>query len=282
LGIIAVARGSPVGLINQREKPMSCFRVLVIVFGQLITWVASQAVAQDATGTGSAAKPKPTDAVNIAPAAEAAPASVPGHPDFPDLTIPLNADVATLQNLVIKAKKAKPGSPEQYKAQQTAIKQASSKLMQTLDKLSPAYKQAEMDTIISSVALLTFFNDKDQSVVIKQVTDFLKGRKKLSIQDVQTGIMTAGMLELQPNKNPAREIYELINELLKDDDREEMQSLRLNMQAAVRRLNMLGSKFEFDAQTVDGQRITTADFAGKFVLVDMFAYGRETSVEIPL
>jgi peroxiredoxin len=128
-----------------------------------------------------------------------------------------------------------------------------------------------LDTIISSVSLLTFFNDKDQAALILQVTDFLKSRKKLSIQDVQTGILAAGMIELRPEKKPAHDIYVLLDELLKDDDREEMQSLRINLQASIRRLRMLGNKFEFEAMTMDGKSIKIDDFAGKFVIVDMFA-----------
>lgn len=213
---------------------------------------------------------KPTEGSNAATDTAAPSQNQPAN-YFPDLTEPVEADMAILQQFVLKAKQAKPGSPEQYKAQQSAIRNASTKLLGMLKKDDPAFQQAEMDTIISSVSLLTFFNDKDQVALIRQVTDFLKSRKKLSIQDIQTGMLAAGMLELRPEKQPAYDIYVLLDDLLKDDEREEMQSLRINLQASARRLKMLGNKFEFEAVTMDGKKITTEDFAGKFVIVDMFA-----------
>ncbi|MBX3423057.1 MAG: TlpA family protein disulfide reductase [Pirellulaceae bacterium] len=191
--------------------------------------------------------------------------------NFPDLTIPAGADVPTLQRVVAAAKSARPTSADEYKAQQTAVRQASSALLRKLSKEDAAYAQAEMDTIISSVALLTFFNEDEQSDIVDQLTNFLKGRNPLSIQDIQTGMLAAGMLELQPDKQPAREVYELLDELLKEDQRDEMQSLRLNLQASVRRLNMLGEPFELNATTIQGEQITTQRFAGKFVIVDVFA-----------
>jgi thiol-disulfide isomerase/thioredoxin len=192
-------------------------------------------------------------------------------PEFPDLTLPAGSDVGALQKLVLKARLAKPGNPDQYKAQQTAIRDASAKLTQLLKKDNPAYRQAEIDMITSSVLMLTFFSDKEQATLIQQVTDFLKSRKKLSIQDVQTGVIAAGMIELRPEKKPAHDLYVLMDELLKDDDREEMQSFRLNLQGSIRRLRMLGNKFDFEATTMDGKKLKTEDFAGKFVIVDFFA-----------
>lgn len=190
---------------------------------------------------------------------------------FPDLTIPDNADIAQLQAVVARAKTATPGSEQQYKAQQTAIRVASAELVKRLPKDHPAYPQTELDMIMSSATLLTFFDDDQQVDVVEKVQQFLKSRESLSMQDVQIGVLAAGMVELQPDKEPAKEIYQLLDELLKDDQREEMQRLRINLQASVRRLDMLGQKFELDASTVDGKLMKTEDLAGKFVLVDIFA-----------
>lgn len=191
--------------------------------------------------------------------------------NFPDLTFPETADAAALQQIVAKAKQARPTNGQQYKAQQMAIKSASAKLVQLLKKDSTAYQQAEIDSITASVALLTFFNDKDQATLIQQLSDFLKGRKQLSLQDVQTGIFAAGMLELQPQKQPAHDVYTLLNELLEPDKREEMQALRINIQASIRRLELLGRKMEFQAKAIDGKSIKIDDFAGKFALIHFFA-----------
>lgn len=190
---------------------------------------------------------------------------------FPDLTIPADASIAQLQELVTRAKTALPGSEQQYKDQQTAIRTASSELLVKLPKDHPAYSQTEMDMIMSSATLLTFFEESEQVDVVEKIHEFLKSRDSLSMQDVQIGVISAGMVELQPDKEPAKEIYQLLDELLKDDKREEMQRLRINLQASVRRLNMLGQKFELDATTVDGRQLKTDDLASKFVLVDIFA-----------
>lgn len=240
-------------------------------FTQLLLALSVVASTTISLSQDSSKADSPAASQNGAP--QAAPAS-----DFPDLTIPEKADAAVLQSIVIKAKQARPTNGEQYKAQQTAIKTASAKLMQSLKKDSQAYSQAEVDSITASVSLLTFFNEKDQATLITQLTDFLKGRKQLSMQDVQTGMMAAGMLELQPQKQPAHGVYSVLDELLKPDKRPEMQSLRLHIQASIRRLEMLGRKFEFEAKSIDGKSLKTDDFAGKYVLVSFFASWSKPSI----
>ncbi|MEO8272040.1 MAG: TlpA disulfide reductase family protein, partial [Aureliella sp.] len=60
-------------------------------------------------------------------------------------------------------------------------------------------------------------------------------------------------------------------DLLENDEREEMQSLRLNLKASIGRLDLLGSKFELEAKSLDGRIVRIDDYAGKFVIVDFFA-----------
>lgn len=197
----------------------------------------------------------------------------PGSVVFPDLTIPAGARVEDLNAIIRKAQAAQPRSPDQYQQMQTAIRDASRQILIQLrgQEESPQYRQAELDSISSSVALITFFGEDARQKTMEQVHDFLKKRKQLELRDVQMGMMAAAMLELQPNKKPARDTYELLDERLKEDEREEMQSLRINLQASVRRLNLLGSKLELAATAIDGKKIEIDDFAGKFVLVDFFA-----------
>lgn len=214
------------------------------------------------------------------PAAKDAAAANP----FPDLTIPPNANAQQLAQLLAAAKTARPSNPNQYQAMQTAIRDASKQLMKILggSKDSPEYQQAELDSITSSVALMTYFGEDAKKKTLDQVHEFLSSRKELSLQDVQTGMLTAAMLELQPDKTPARDTYKLMYDLLEKDEREEMQSLRINLQASIRRLELLGNKLELDTKTIDGRPIKIDDFAGKFVIVDFFATWCEACLaEIP-
>ncbi|MFN3190463.1 MAG: peroxiredoxin family protein [Aureliella sp.] len=203
---------------------------------------------------------------------------------LPDLTIPKNADAKTLAGIVSKAKAISPQSPSQYQAMQTAIRDASRALLARMKgkEDSNEYKQAELDTITASVALMTFFGEDAKKKTVEQVHNYLKNKETLSITDIQTGMMAAAMLELQPNKKPARDTYELMDELLKEDEREEMQSLRINLKANVRRLQLLGSKFEIDTRSLDGEEIKTDHYAGKYVIVDFFAtWCQPCLIEVP-
>jgi peroxiredoxin len=195
------------------------------------------------------------------------------EPSFPDLSLPEKATVEELSQLVVRAKQALPKSPQQYQAMQTAIRDASQRLLKLLEDSpnTPGYQQAELDVISSSVALMTYTGEDARNKTLQQVHEFLKSRKQLSLQDIQTGMIAAAMLELQPNKKPARDTYQLLDDLLADDDREEMQSLRLNLQASIRRLDLLGNKFDLAAQANTGETINIDDYAGKFVIVDFFA-----------
>lgn len=203
---------------------------------------------------------------------------------LPDLTIPPNPTVDQLQTIVQTAKAIQPGNSEQYQAMQTAIRDASRKTLDLLkgEEDTPEYRQAELDTISASVLLMTFFGEDAKKRTLEQVHTFLKQREELSMSDVQTGMMAAAMLELQPNKKPAKDTYELLDELLKEDEREEMQSLRINLKANVRRLELLGNKFDFAAETISGKKIEIGDLAGKYVIVDFFAtWCQPCLVEVP-
>lgn len=233
---------------------------------------AANSAAPSSAAPNSAAESTP-GAMPDASDAAAEPATASDAEPFPDLTLPADATQAQLQALVEQAKQQRPRNPEQYQAMQTAIRDASKKLISLLDKQrdAPRIQQAELDSITSSVALMAFVGEDSQQKTLEQVHEFLKGRKELSMQDTQTGVLAAAMLELQPNKQPARETYQLLCDLLENDPREEMQSLCLNLKASIRRLDLLGNKFDLQATALDGREIRIDDYAGKFVIVDFFA-----------
>lgn len=202
-------------------------------------------------------------------------------PELPDLTIPAEATLEQLDELISRAKNIRPASNEQYVAMQTAIRDASQQILKVLKKepTSARYRQAELDTISSSILLMTFSTEDSKEQTLQQVHKYLRKRETLSLSDVQTGMMAAGMLEFQPDKRPARDTYNLLDELLEEDEREEMQALRVNLQANIRRLEMLGSKFVFAAETMDGQKFDVEQLKGKFVIVDFFATWCEPCLE---
>lgn len=188
---------------------------------------------------------------------------------LPDLAIPQKATVAEIDAIINTAKAIRPESSEQYEAMQKAIRDASQQLMRLIkDKENARYRQAELDNISASILLMS---EDNQEKTLEQVHKFLRSKDTLSIPDVQTGMMAAAVLELQPDKNPARDTYALMDDLLKDDEREEMQALRVNLNANIRRLELLGSKFELVADTIDGQKLDIEDLKGKYVIVDFFA-----------
>ncbi|MCA9192491.1 MAG: TlpA family protein disulfide reductase [Planctomycetales bacterium] len=189
------------------------------------------------------------------------------------LRIPANATADQLEQLIERANQLRPETHPDYLATQNAILSASKKLLELLsnERGSERFQRIELEAIKSAVALMAFSSPESQQKASEQVAEFLKGRNPLSLSDVQTGILAASMLEMQPNKKPARDLYQLMDSLLEKDQREEMQSLRLNLQASVRRLELLGKKLELAALDINGNRIQVDDFAGKFLIVDFFA-----------
>jgi thiol-disulfide isomerase/thioredoxin len=196
----------------------------------------------------------------------------PELPPLPDLGFTANSNAEALDKVIATAKGIRPGSAEQYSAMQTAIRDASKQLMSVLkDKNLPRYKQAQLDSMSASLSLATFFGEEARAKVVEQLKQMLKERETLSIEDVQMATIAAANLELNPNKKDARDIYALLDELLTDDKREEMQSMRVNLQSSLRRIDLLGSKFEIEYKDIRDKVVKTDDFAGKFVIVDFFA-----------
>jgi peroxiredoxin len=237
----------------------------VAVAVQLAAALVAAALVAATTCGQQTGDPSSNSEAAVAPATEGA--------SFPDLTLPADANADQLQKFIRTAKSAQPRNPAQYRTMQTAIRDASRMLMAEFkeEKSSAAYQQAELDVITSSVLLMTFFGEDAQRRTLEQVHQYLERRKTLGISDVQTGMMAAAILEIQPDKQPARQTYELLDRLLENDEREEMQALRLNIQANIRRLDLLGSELELEATALDGTPVRISDFAGSFVLVHFFA-----------
>lgn len=268
--VVLLALQSSFGLLRAVEPtPLSTFSVDPTVVEGLADSTDDLEPPESSTQENATEDPRPKDQQKDADRSAGQAESE--EPDFPDLSVPPGADRQKLEQIVARAKTARPKSVEQYQAQQVAIREASTRLLEILPAEDPAFAQTEMDSIIASVSLMAFFGDDEQEDILDQLVELFNSRDTLSMQDVQTGLLAAGMIELQPDKQPAIELYELLDQKLEGDSREEMQSMRLNLQASIRRLNLLGNRLELSATTIDGKKITTEDFKGKFVIVDLFA-----------
>ena len=205
-------------------------------------------------------------------AKSSAPAATENQTPLPDLTVPTGADRAALEKIVAAAKAMKPNTLAAYRHMQTGLRDASNGLLKAIaDKNDPVRMQAELDVLSSSAALMVNDTEEAREKILQRIQSYYEGRKELSLADVQTGMIVAFYLEMQPRKSPARDVYKLLYDRLENDPREEMQSLRINLLANVRRLEMLGNKLELNVTSIDGKPIKTEDFAGKFLIVDFFA-----------
>lgn len=265
------------------SAPIHCLRASLLaafIATMSIVHCGVQIYAQDAAKPASdkpaaekpdAGKPASDKPASDKPTAEAA-KPAPELPPLPDLTFGPTSTAEALEKVISTAKAIRPASAEQYSAMQTAIRDASKQLMAVLkDKNLPRYKQAQLDSMSASLLLATFFGEEARAKVVEQLKQMLKDRETLSIEDVQMATFAAANLELNPNKKDARVIYALLDELLANDKREEMQSMRINLQSSIRRIDLLGNKFELEYKDIKDKVIKTEDFAGKFVIVDFFA-----------
>ena len=256
---------------NLHRGPQRWIPLALLAIAGFSHWTTGpSAFAQESANDTSA------NATEASGAGQAAPKS-----NMPDLTIPKSGSDKELKSFIAMVKKLRPQLPQDFNAMQVAIRDASKELLKRLKgkEETNEYRQAELDVITASVTLLTFVPPEQQIKAIEQVHNFLKSRDPLSITDVQTGMLAASMLEMQANKKPARDTYQIMLDLLEDDEREEMQSLCVNLSANLNRLKLLGSKLELAAVDLEGRKIDIDDYAGKFVIVDFFATWCKSCIE---
>lgn len=248
-----------------------CDNLAAVLFVALCVWTSSPSVSAQETAGSASANPAETGGVG----------QTPPKSNLPDLTIPKDGSDNELKSFVAMVKKLRPQLPQDYTAMQTAIRDASKELLKRLKGKEDTneYRQVELDIITASVTLLTFVPPQQQAKAIEQIHEFLKNRDPLSITDVQTGMLAASMLEMQSNKKPARDTYQVMLDLLEEDKREEMQSLCVNLEANLARLNLLGSKLELVARDLEGRKVDIEDYSGKFVIVDFFATWCKSCIE---
>ncbi len=189
--------------------------------------------------------------------------------------LPSPASKANLRDFLAQQKALQPKSPQEYLAMQQAIRAASKALLPLLDRKvdSREFQQVEFDAIASTVALMATQGEDANKKTTDQIHNFLKSRKQLQLPDLTTGMQAAMLLELQPNKQPARETYELLLELTKEDERPEIIGFRYQIEGSIRRLDLLGKPFQLKAKSLAGQTIDMEDYKGKYVLVNFFIRG---------
>ncbi|HBE70932.1 MAG TPA: hypothetical protein DDW52_22530 [Planctomycetaceae bacterium] len=187
--------------------------------------------------------------------------------------LPSPATKEALLKFLETTKEQPPKSPEDYVAMQQAIRAAAKQLLPMLDKNKEPelFQSVEFDAIASTVALMaTYTKKEDQQQVLTRVVEFLKSREELSLPDLNTGMHAAMLLELQPDKEPAKKLYRLLTELTKDDQRPEILGLRITIEGSLRRLELLGKKLPLAATSMAGKKITIDQFAGKYLIVVFF------------
>lgn len=190
----------------------------------------------------------------------------------PTQEIQLPNSKEALRQFLEKAKGRKPNSPNDYLSMQRDIRGASKKLLKLLDikKEPKEYQIVEFDAIAATVALMATEGEDAKKKTLEQIHKFLKDRKTLGMSDINTGLHAAMLLELQPNKKPARDTYELLLDLTKDDSRPDILALRYTIEGSVRRLDLLGKPLPLEATAIDGQKVSIKDLEGKYVLVNFF------------
>ncbi|MFO1065691.1 MAG: TlpA disulfide reductase family protein [Pirellulales bacterium] len=198
-------------------------------------------------------------------------ATPPAVKPLPDLTIAPTATRAELERLIDLAKQTQAQTPDQYRTLQITIRDGSNKLFSVINKADdPRSQQAELDSLSASAALMVNESVEARASVLDRMTKYLESRKELTLTDIKTAMLVGFYLELQPEKQPSHDLYALVDKLLKDDKREETASIRLTLQANMRRLELLGNKLAMNSTTLDGRKLKTDDFTGKFVLVPFF------------
>lgn len=198
--------------------------------------------------------------------------------------LPSPATKASLQNYLTEQKAKSPKTPQEYLAMQQAIRDASKALLPLLDAERDAqqYQLVEFDAIASTVALMATEGEDAKKKTTEQIHAFLKRRKRLELPDLSTGLQAAMLLELQPNKQPARETYQLLLEITKDDSRPEILGLRYQIEGSIRRLDLLGKPLSLEATSLDGKLVKIGDYSGKYVLINFFIRGsRSCEAVIP-
>ncbi|GAB5404247.1 MAG: hypothetical protein Aurels2KO_24780 [Aureliella sp.] len=165
-----------------------------------------------------------------------------------------------------------PKTPNEYLAMQQSIRAASKALLPMLDREAnpEEFQRVEFDAIASTVALMATQGEDANKKTTEQIHKFLRSRKQLLLPDISTGMQAAMLLELQPNKSPARKTYELLLELTEDDERPEILGLRFQIEGSIRRLDLLGKPLELKATSLAGKSIDISDYNGKYVLVNFF------------
>ncbi len=186
--------------------------------------------------------------------------------------LPSPANRQSLQTFLESMRQVAPASADEYVQMQTAIRAASKQLLGMLNKKNDAelFQKIEFDAISSTVALMTTMSPEAREKSKEQIHKFLTDRKSLEIADVNTGLTAAMMLEMQPNKKPARETYELLAKLLKEDKRPEFQGLHFVAEGALRRLDLLGKELQLELKGLDGKPIDTSTLKERYAIVYFF------------
>jgi thiol-disulfide isomerase/thioredoxin len=250
--------------------------ILVAAPAAAQTQPATKPAAKPADGKSPGAKPKAGAAATDDTAADGATAD-----DAEALAaryrVPDTKNVDDLMAFIESVRKYQPRDVQSYmihrKQAPRAVREAAEKVMALeKDKKSENYTSASTLVLVAQLSML----DDMTPVELKTLVDTVK--KRLAVtrppeQDLYLGMQLAQGLEETPHSALAADAYASVAKALIASGDPKLADAAKVLEAAARRLSLIGKPMEVFGQTMDGKPLDWKAYRGKVVLVDFWFTG---------